>query len=107
LSGISGDGGINSSFLFPGIHTTVPRIPRPPAYAELRAASAFSFLDGASTPETLAETAAALSIPSVALLDRDGVYGAPRFHQAARKAGLRAHVGAEVSCALDGPAAKR
>src|SRR5262249_5746652 len=39
-----------------------------------------------------------LEIPAMALLDRDGVYGAPRFHMAARKAGIRAHIGAEISC---------
>ncbi len=67
-------------------------------YAELHARSAFSFLEGASLPETLIERAAALDLPAVALVDRDGVYGAPRFHQAARKAGVRAHVGAEITC---------
>src|SRR5690349_11048392 len=36
-------------------------------------------------------------MPAMALLDRDGVYGAPRFHFAASKAGLRAHIGAELS----------
>ncbi len=70
-------------------------------YAELHAGSAFSFLRGASLPEELAARAAELGIPAVALLDRDGVYGAPRFHQAAKKAGIRAHVGAEVT-ATDG-----
>jgi error-prone DNA polymerase len=68
-------------------------------YAELHARSAFSFLEGASTPEDLVERAAELGLPAVALLDRDGVYGAPRFHQAAKKAGLRAHIGAEVTLA--------
>ena len=34
----------------------------------------------------------------MALLDRDGVYGAPRFHLAAKKAGIRAHIGAEITC---------
>jgi error-prone DNA polymerase len=52
-------------------------------YIELRAASAFSFLDGASLPEALVERAASLGYPALALLDRDGVYGAPRFHMAA------------------------
>ncbi|MBM3747888.1 MAG: PHP domain-containing protein, partial [Acidobacteria bacterium] len=70
-------------------------------YAELHAGSAFSFLRGASLPEELAARAAELGIPAVALLDRDGVYGAPRFHQAAKKAGIRAHIGAEVT-ATDG-----
>ncbi len=65
-------------------------------YAELRAASAFSFLDGASLPEDLVERAVELELPAVALLDRNGVYGAPRFYQAARKAGIRAIVGAEL-----------
>ena len=52
-------------------------------YVELHASSAFSFLDGASLPEALVARAAALGYPAVALLDRDGVYGAPRFHLAA------------------------
>ena len=66
-------------------------------YAELRAASAFSFLDGASLPEDLIERAAELELPAVALVDRNGVYGAPRFYQAAKQAGVRALVGAEVA----------
>jgi error-prone DNA polymerase len=66
-------------------------------YIELHAASAFSFLDGASTPEALVERAAALGYPALALLDRDGVYGAPRFHKAARAAGLKALIGCELS----------
>src|SRR5262252_5849676 len=73
------------------------REPRP--YAELRAASAFSFLDGASLPEDLVEEAARLGIPAVALVDTNGVYGAPRFYKAAKAAGLKALVGAEVTLA--------
>ena len=68
-------------------------------YIELHCASAFSFLQGASLPETLVERAAALGYPALALLDADGVYGAPRFHKAARKAGLRAIIGAELTIA--------
>src|SRR5690348_11109622 len=68
-------------------------------YAELHSCSAFSFLEGASLPEDIIGEAARLEIPAIALLDRDGVYGAPRFHMAARKAGVRAHVGAEISVA--------
>ncbi len=49
-------------------------------YIELRARSAFSFLEGATAPEDLAERAAALGYPAIALGDRDGVYGAPRFY---------------------------
>ena len=67
------------------------------SYIELHTASAFSFLDGATLPEALIERAAALDYPAVALLDRDGVYGAPRFHLAAKKAGLKAIIGAELT----------
>src|SRR5438128_12143892 len=70
-----------------------------PSYIELHAASAFSFLDGASLPETLVERAAALGYPALALLDRDGVYGAPRFHKAARAAGIQPIIGAELTIA--------
>src|SRR6202158_1756508 len=70
-------------------------------YVELHARSAFSFLEGASNPEALMEACATLGMPSMALLDRDGLYGAPRFYLAAKKFGLQAHIGAEVSC-VDG-----
>ena len=66
-------------------------------YIELHCASAFSFLQGASLPEALVERAAALGYPAIALLDADGVYGAPRFHKAAKQAGLRAIIGAELT----------
>ena len=66
-------------------------------YVELHTASAFSFLQGASLPETLVDRAAELGYPAVALLDRDGVYGAPRFHKAARAAGIRPIIGAELT----------
>ncbi len=68
----------------------------PPPYAELHAASAFSFLDGASLPEDLVERAAALGLPAMALVDANGVYAAPRFFQAAKRAGIKPLVGAEV-----------
>src|SRR6266496_952214 len=66
-------------------------------YVELHARSAFSFLEGASLPEFLASTCAQLQMPSMALLDRDGVYGAPRFHMAAKQYAIKAHIGAEIS----------
>lgn len=66
-------------------------------YVELHAASAFSFLEGASQPETLIERAALLEIPAMALLDRNGLYGAARFHTSAHRSGVKAHVGAEIS----------
>src|ERR1051325_3211088 len=69
--------------------------PRRP-YAEMRAASAFSFLNGASLPEDLIATAAQRNVPAMALIDRNGVYGAPRFYTAAKKCGVRALVGSEL-----------
>jgi len=73
-----------------------------PDYVELRCRSAFSFLDGASNPEDLAERAAELGHRTLALADRDGLYGLPRFHAAARACGLRAIVGADLSLAGGG-----
>src|SRR5581483_2687376 len=67
-------------------------------YIELHSRSAFSFLEGASLPEILVETCANLQMPAMAVLDRDGLYGSPRFYMAAKKAGLKAHIGAEISC---------
>src|SRR6185369_3493790 len=66
-------------------------------YIELHCRSAFSFLRGASTPEQLAERAAQLQLPAVALCDRDGLYGAPRFFGRARELGIRPIVGAELT----------
>src|SRR5215472_5235483 len=66
-------------------------------YVELHATSAFSFLAGASAPESLVERAVEIDMGSMALTDRNGVYGSARFHTSAKLNGLRAHVGAEVS----------
>src|SRR5881396_973983 len=66
-------------------------------YVELHAASAFSFLQGASLPEAIVDRAAELGYSALALLDRDGVYGIPRFHKAAKAAGIRPIVGAELT----------
>ena len=66
-------------------------------YVELHAASAFSFLRGASFPEQLAERAAELSLPALALLDRNGVYGAQRFSVACREHGVRPIIGASLT----------
>jgi len=68
-------------------------------YVELHARSAFSFLEGASVPEEFIDVCAEHGAPAMALLDRDGVYGAPRFHLAAKKRSVRAHIGAEVTSA--------
>ena len=72
-------------------------------YIELHSRSAFSFLEGASIPEELIAVCANLGMPAMASLDRDGVYGSPRFHLAAKKAGIKAHIGAEVTCAAFPP----
>ncbi len=72
-------------------------------YVELHSRSAFSFLEGASIPEELIAVCANLGMPAMALLDRDGVYGSPRFHLAAKKAGIKAHIGAEVTCTAFSP----
>ncbi len=69
---------------------------------ELRSASAFSFLRASSLPEDLVAEAARLGYDALALVDRDGVYGAPRFFRAARAAGLRPLVGAELTLAEGG-----
>lgn len=68
-----------------------------PGYIELHAASAFSFLEGASQPEALVHAAVEAQMPAIALLDRNGVYGAARFYSAAKEKGIRAHIGAEIA----------
>jgi error-prone DNA polymerase len=67
------------------------------SYVELHARSAFSFLRGAATPEELIAVGSELNMPAMALLDNDGVYGAARFHLAAQKIGIKAHIGAEIT----------
>jgi error-prone DNA polymerase len=67
-------------------------------FVELHARSAFSFLEGASVPEELVGVCAKFGMPGMAIMDRNGVYGAPRFHMAAKKAGIQAHIGSEIAC---------
>ncbi len=74
-------------------------------YIELHSRSAFSFLEGASVPEELITACKALEMPAMALLDRDGVYGSPRFHLAAQKLGIKAHIGAEITV-VESPTSK-
>src|SRR5438105_10496835 len=66
-------------------------------YIEIHPRSAFSLLRGAATPEELIATGAELKMPAMALLDNDGVYGSARFHLAAQKLGIKAHIGAEIA----------
>ena len=68
-------------------------------FVELHAQSAFSFLEGADLPEAFAAAAARLCMPAMALVDRDGVYGAPRFTRAALAAGVKPIVGSELTLA--------
>ena len=71
-------------------------------YVELHARSAFGFLEGGSVPEELAGVCATHGMRSMALLDRDGLYGSPRFYLAMKKLGRKAHIGAEITCADGG-----
>src|SRR6202045_2758215 len=66
-------------------------------YTELHARSAFSFLEGACAPEELAGKCPERGMGAIALLDRDGVYGSPRFYLAAKKISIQAHIGAELT----------
>jgi error-prone DNA polymerase len=66
-------------------------------YIELHSNSAFSFLAGSSQPESFIERAVELGMPSIALTDRNGFYGGARFHTAAKRNNVRAHVGAEIA----------
>src|SRR4051812_932411 len=74
-----------------------------PPYIELHAHSAFSFLDGASTPLELAGEAAALGYPALALTDHDGIWGSMEFAHCAVGLGLRPITGAELTLRVDGP----
>jgi error-prone DNA polymerase len=76
-------------------------------YVELHSRSAFSFLEGSTLPEDLISVCAARGMSGMALLDRDGLYGSPRFYLAAQKVGLKAHIGAEVSCEVFSPQSHR
>ncbi len=66
-------------------------------YVEFHCRSAFSFLEGASLPEDLAQRATDLGHAALALMDRDNLCGAPRFYMAAKKLGVKANIGAEIT----------
>ena len=77
-------------------------------YAELHAHSSFSFLDGASSPEELAEEAERLGLHALAVTDHDGFYGIVRFAEAAEALQLKTVFGAELSLGNQiGPRARR
>ncbi len=69
------------------------------AYTPLWCKSYFSFLEGASSPEDLVETARALGLPALAVTDRDGVHGIPSAHVVLREkpGGPRLIVGSEIT----------
>jgi error-prone DNA polymerase len=87
----------------PAYQPTVVRQDAAVPYAELHCHSNFSFLDGASHPETLAEEAARLGLAGLALTDHDGLYGVVRFAEVARELGVPTIFGAELSLGLRGP----
>ncbi|HKV20260.1 MAG TPA: error-prone DNA polymerase, partial [Mycobacterium sp.] len=95
-----GDGGDSpawsrkrGSYEAPGVQRPSSTVP----YAELHAHSAYSFLDGASTPEELVEEAARLDLRAIALTDHDGLYGVVRFAEAAKELDIATVFGAELS----------
>lgn len=101
---IVGDGGDSPAWsrkraAYEGSVTSAPVTGTP--YAELHAHSAFSFLDGASQPETMVEEAARLGLESIALTDHDGLYGVVRFAEAAKALGVGTVFGAELSLGTD------
>src|ERR671919_993414 len=70
-------------------------------YVELHCHSAYSFLDGASTPEELAGAAAERGYPALALTDHDGLWGSMEFAHACRGLGVRPITGAELTVSLE------
>ena len=84
---------------------TVRHQPGPVPYAELHCHSNFSFLDGASSPEELAEEGARMGLCALAITDHDGLYGAVRFAEAADAVGIPTVFGAEMSLGLTKPQA--
>ncbi len=95
-----GDGGDSPAWSRKRGRYEAPDLSRPGAsvpYAELHTHSAYSFLDGASTPEELVEEAARLDLRAIALTDHDGLYGVVRFAEAARELDVATVFGAELS----------
>ncbi|GAA1939557.1 error-prone DNA polymerase [Microbacterium aoyamense] len=86
-------------YVAPKIERPVETVP----YAELHAHSSYSFLDGASSPEELAEEAERLGLDALAITDHDGFYGIVRFAEASETLALQTVFGAELSLELPGP----
>jgi error-prone DNA polymerase len=107
---VDGDGGDSPGWSRKREHyQPIALPPKPPRsteqvpYAELHCHSTFSFLDGASEPEELAEEAARLGLEALAITDHDGFYGVVRFAEAAGELGIRTVFGAELSLGLRTP----
>ncbi|WP_041840746.1 error-prone DNA polymerase [Actinoplanes friuliensis] len=103
---VDGDGGDSPAWSRKRQPYQAPAFIRAPGadkYAELHCHTNFSFLDGASHPEELAEEAARLGLTGLAVTDHDGFYGVVRFSQAARELGLPTIFGAELSLDLSRP----
>jgi error-prone DNA polymerase len=97
---VNGDGGDSPAWSRKRPHYDPAELARPSSsvpYGELHTHSSFSFLDGASGPEELAEEAVRLGLESLTLTDHDGVYGVVRFAEAAEAYGLSTGFGAELS----------
>ncbi|MCN0178967.1 error-prone DNA polymerase [Salinispora arenicola] len=103
---VDADGGDAPAWAGKRQHHTPPAVSRPDdavPYAELHTHTNFSFLDGASHPEELAEEATRLGLTALAVTDHDGFYGVVRFAEAARALHLPTIFGAELSLDLPGP----
>ena len=67
------------------------------SFVHLHVRSGFSYGSGTAKPEELVEVAAGIGYGTLALTDRDGLYGAPRFLTACEEVGISPVIGAEVS----------
>src|ERR1700722_2084125 len=80
-----------------GCNFTIASATASTEYVELHACSSFSFLSSSAQPDDLVECAVEVGMPSIAICDRNGLYGAARFHTSANQNGIKAHIGAEIA----------
>ncbi|MHA2788145.1 error-prone DNA polymerase [Corynebacterium sp. S7] len=97
LSGRPSPTPVSVDHLSPDLGGVQPRVQATVPFAELHAVSSYSFLGGASEPEDLVVRAKELGLEALALLDRDGFYGAVKFAEAAAKVDLPTIFGAELT----------